>query len=445
MAGAASISGLASGLDTATIIEQLMSLEAVSQNRLKTRVTTEQRAVSSMQTLNALVSSLASRAGDLLKPGAWTPLKVTSGNAGVTVTTTSGAAPGAFSVRVDRTALSHRLEHATATGLTTADAVPTTVRLDRLDGTAPLDLTTDGTLQGLVTALNDPANATGVRATAVRVGTDSYRLMVESTTTGAATDFTLTDAADGSAVLGGAVVRAGQDAQVTLGDSIVATSATNTFTDLVPGATLTLAAGATGTAEISMTRDDTAVQAAVKGLVDAVNGVLTEIDTLTKTDPTAGTKGALAGDAGIRSLRGQLLQTVFPGDDTSLADLGVQTDRSGKLVFDATAFKDAYLADPEGTAARLSAAETGFAARVKEMADTASNKTDGTITTAITSRNDAIKRLNADVDAWDIRLELRRTALTRQFTALETALSQMNSQSSWLAGQISGLTAGQGS
>ena len=29
--------------------------------------------------------------------------------------------------------------------------------------------------------------------------------------------------------------------------------------------------------------------------------------------------------------------------------------------------------------------------------------------------------------------------LTRQFTALETALSQMNSQSSWLAGQISSL------
>jgi flagellar hook-associated protein 2 len=38
-----------------------------------------------------------------------------------------------------------------------------------------------------------------------------------------------------------------------------------------------------------------------------------------------------------------------------------------------------------------------------------------------------------------MRLELRRTTLTRQFTALETALSRMNSQSSWLAGQISSL------
>ena len=444
MSPSASISGLASGLDTATIIDQLMSLEAASQNRLKTRVSTEQRAVTSMQTLNSLVAGLASKAADLLKPATWTPLTVASSNDGVSVTTTA-AAPGAFSVRVDRTALSHRLEHASATGLTTAGAVPTTVRLDRLDGSPPLDLTTDGTLEGLVTALNDPANETGVRATAVRVGTGSYRLMVESSTTGAATDFTLTDASDGSALLGGAAVRAGRDAQVTLGDSIVATSATNTFTDLLPGATVTLAAGAAGTADISMTRNDTAVQTVVKGFVDAVNGVLTELDSLTRTNPAAGTRGMLAGDTGLRSLRGQLLQAVFPGDGTSLADLGIQTDRSGKLVLDEAALSEAYLADADGVTARLGGDPTGFAARVRTVADAASNKTDGTITTSITSRNAAIRRLNDDVDAWDIRLELRRTALTRQFTALETALSQMNSQSSWLAGQISSLTAGQGS
>ena len=32
------------------------------------------------------------------------------------------------------------------------------------------------------------------------------------------------------------------------------------------------------------------------------------------------------------------------------------------------------------------------------------------------------------------------TTLTRQFTALETALSQMNSQSSWLSSQLASLS-----
>ena len=40
---AGSISGLASGLDTATIVSQLMQLEAIPQERIKLRVGAEQR------------------------------------------------------------------------------------------------------------------------------------------------------------------------------------------------------------------------------------------------------------------------------------------------------------------------------------------------------------------------------------------------------------------
>lgn len=438
----ASISGLASGLDTATIINQLMSLEAMPQSRLKTRVSAEQRTVTAMQTLNSLVAGLATKAEALAKSAAWSPLKATSSNDQVSVATGTGAAPSTFSLRVDQTALSHRLELATATDLTTAGTVPTTVRIDRLDGTAPQDLATDGTLQGLVTAINDPANATGLRATTVKVGDGSYRLLVEATSTGAASDFTLTDPADGTTPLGGATVRAGRDAQVTLGDSIVATSTTNTFADLVPGVSITLSSTATGTADIAVTQDTDAVVANVKGLVETINRVLTELDSLTVADPAAGSKGLLAGDAGARALRGRILDTVFPTDGTSLAGLGIQTDRAGKLVLDEAAFTEAYLADPAAVTARLSA-ENGFATRVHTVAETASDKSDGSLTTAITGRTASIQRLEDAIEGWDTRLELRRSALSRQFTALETALSRMNSQSSWLAGQISSLpTAG---
>jgi flagellar hook-associated protein 2 len=438
----ASISGLGSGLDTASIIEQFMQLEAASQTRLKTRQTAEKSVLSALQSLNTKVAALGTRASDLLKPGAFNAVTATSTEAKVAVNATTTAAPGSFSVRVDQTAASHRLEHATAVGTSTAGTVPTTVRLDRLDGTAPVDLTTDGTLGGLVAAINDPANATGLRATAVRVGTDQFRLVVESAATGAAGDFTLTDATDGSAILGGATVRQGRDAQVTVGDSIVATSSSNTFADLVPGVTITLAAGAASgtTSEVVLARDPAATTTAVKGLVDAMNSLLADIDTQTKTSSTA--KGVLAGDAGVRSVRDGLLASVFPGDGTSLADLGIQTDRYGKLVLDEAAFKKAYEADPTAVQGRLTAPDTGFVARVKAAADSASDRATGTLTTAITGANAKISRLDDGIEAWDLRLELRRTALTRQFTALETALNQMSSQSSWLAGQLSSLSTG---
>lgn len=441
MASSASISGLGSGLDTASIIDQFMQLEATSQTRLKTRQTTEKTASSALQAINTKLAALATKAGDLLKPGAWNAVTATSSESKLAVTATSTAGPGAFSVRVEQTAATHRLELASTVGLTAAGTVPTSVRLDRLDGTTPVDLTSDGTLKGLVAAINDPANATGLRATAVKVGTDAYRLVVESATTGAAEDFTL-EGTDGSAVLGGATVRAGRDAKVTVGDTVVATSASNTFTDLVPGMSLTLAADTPvgTTSQVALNRDPAAATALLKGLVDAANAVLADIDTQAKVGTTG--KGPLAGDSNVRLVRDQLLGSVFPGDGTSLSDLGIQTDRYGKLVLNEASFTKAYAADPAAVQTRLTAPASGFVAKVQAAAKTASDSVNGTLTTAITGRNDSIKRLGDDIAAWDLRLELRRTALTRTFSALDTALNQMNTQSSWLAGQISSLPSG---
>lgn len=448
----ASIGGLASGLDTATIISQLMQLEAVPQSRLQKRVSTEERQVTSLTTLNSKFASLAAKALELAKPDGWSPLTATSSNAKVGVSTSATAGPASFSLTVTQTALTHRLEFASTVSLTAAGTVPTSVRLDRLDGTVPVDLTTDGTLQGLVTAINDPAKATGLHATAIKVGTDQYRLLVESTTTGAASDFSLKDAADGvTDILGGyaAGLRAGRDASVTLGTSITVTSATNTFADLVPGVTITLASDtpAGATTDIAVTRDTGKVTAAVKSLVDSINAATADIDSLTAYDATTKASGILSGESSLRGLRSELLNSIYPADGTSLASLGIQVDRTGKLVFDEAKFKAAYAADPTGTAARftdatpldLTDAPTGFADRVRKVADGASNTVNGTLTLAITGRNNGIKRLKDSIEQWDTRLELRRTALTRQFTALETAMGQMTSQSNWLAGQIGSL------
>lgn len=449
----ASIGGLASGLDTASIISQLMQLEAVPQTRLRSRVSTEERQVTSLTTLNSKLASLATRAKELAATTGWSPLKATSTSDKLTVTTGAGAGPGSFSLRVESTALAHRLEFAATAGLTTAGTVPANVRLDRLDGTPTVDLATGGTLQGLVTAINDPANATGLRATAVKVGTDQYRLLVESTATGTASDFSLKDAADGTTdLLGGyaAGERAGVDAKVTLGTSIVVESPTNTFTDLVPGVTVTLAAGtpAATTSDIAVTRDTGKIAGDVKAFVDSINAALADIDSLTAYNATTKASGILAGDSAVRSLRGSLLDSIYPTDGTSLASLGIEVDRTGRLVFDQAEFTKAYDADPAAVAAQFTTtgtgAGTGFAARVQTVADGASNSTNGTLTLAITGRNDGIERLKDSIDQWDVRLELRRTALTRQFTALETALSRMNSQSTWLAGQIGSLPTSSG-
>src|SRR5689334_14874888 len=116
MASGASISGLGSGLDTASIVDQFMQLEAAPQTRRESRQTAEKSVVSVLQSLNAKLASLATRAGDLANATAWNSITATSSESKVAVSASSTAAPGGFSVRVEQTAASHRLELASATG-----------------------------------------------------------------------------------------------------------------------------------------------------------------------------------------------------------------------------------------------------------------------------------------------------------------------------------------
>ena len=438
-----SISGLASGLDTATIITQLMQLEAIPQSRLNTQQSSQNTALSALQTLNTDLVLLSDKATALAKPASWQTLKATT--SGTDVSATLGANPTAtrLDVKVEALAVNHQLAFADPAALT--DTVATgTVKLTAPDGALHVLATGGGSLSEVVSAINAATADTGVSATAVRVDSGSYRLLVQSTTTGLDTKFTLTDG-DGTDLLGGAAVRDGADARISLGLGITATSSSNTFTDLVPGLTLTLSSSAklNDTTTVTVAQDPSTAQASVKALVDQLNGLLTSIDAKTANGTAAGAKGVLAADATARGVRDKLVDTVFGTGTTSMAGIGIQTDRYGKLVYDEEKFKSAYAADPTGVAARFSIgatpAEDGWAARVAAVAKAASNTTTGTITTAINGRDTAIDRLTQGIENWDDRLTLRRETLERQYTALETALSTLNSQSSWLAGQIASL------
>ena len=434
---AGSISGLVSGLNTADIIDQLMQLEAAPQKRLETQQGTQKSVLTALQALNTDTSLLVGKAEALAKASTWQTFQGTSTSNAVAVSVSAGATAASFAVTVDRVAVPHQLGFGQPAALDDVVASPPVVRITSHDGTVHDIATGGGSLEEIVAAVNSSSSETGVRATAVRVADGEYQLMVQATQTGVAGRFTLT-LEDGSALLGGATVQQGEDAQISLGLGITAASPTNTFADLLPGVTITLGGGATAgtTSTVAITRDTTSVKSAVKALVEQVNGLLTTIDGKVKM--------AFAGEAAARSLRDALSDTVFPGGTVSMSTYGIQTDRYGKLVFDESKFDASYAADPAATAAMFTsagdAAEDGWAARVVKVAKAASDSTDGYVTSAIQGRTATIDRLQDSIDAWDLRLELRRTTLTRQYTALETALSGLKSQGDWLAGQIATLS-----
>ena len=359
----ASISGLVSGLDTATIVSQLMQVEANPQTLLKTKVSSEKSALSSLQSLNAKLLTIATRATDLAKVTAWSPFTAVSSHDSVSARVLPDGTPGSVSFTVRATATASRLTF-DRTELTSrvTDAASTKVRVDFADGSHKDLETGDGTLNGLVKAIN--AGSTGLRATTIDVGGGQHRVIIESTSTGSASGFSISTNTDDAATpdvvetaaltLSSASV-VGADAKIEV-DQDVITSSTNTFAGKISGLDITLSPSTPADTVVTVTvnRDTSAMTDSVKALVDAANAVLTDIGTLTAYKTSTSTGGVLAGDPTLRALREDLLSSVAAGvDGKSLADLGIEVDRYGKITFDAEAFKAAYTADPSGTAGRF--------------------------------------------------------------------------------------------
>lgn len=423
-----SIGGLVSGLDTSTIISQLMQIEALPQAALKSRVTATNAQVGSLQSVNTRLQAVLTSLDSLAKGTTWTATTATSSSTSATATTSATAIPG--NVRFDVTAV--------ASSAFTASAV-----VDADDRLAPagssITITKGGTstavqlgeatdVVSVAAAIN--AAGAGVRATALKVADGQYRLQVTSTTTGAAQGFTV----DGLVGYDD-IRRAGTDAVIDLGAGLTLTSADGSFVDVLPGTTVKVTALATGV-EVGVKRDDAVASNATKGLVDGLNTLLQDIKSHTRTkvagDSTS-TAGPLVGDGLLRSLSQRLLSSAS-GGASGTAPVGVQTTRDGQLSFDAKVFADKLAADPAAARAMV----TDLATRLREVVGGATGP-DGTVTTAITRRQDAAKDLGVQVDAWDVRLASRRSGLERQYAALETALQGLQSQSSWLSSQLGSL------
>lgn len=462
----ATIDGLSSGLDTTSIINSLMQLERIPQQRLQTKQAAVESSLASLRTLATKFLSTMTAAEKLgaslpgapvanpPKPSDWQLTTATSSDktrAAASAVTGAPAGSLTFNVAQLATAASHL---STGTWAATTDAVAT----DPVTGTAHTSLqlskgggapvtvdTGDGSLAATVAAINKAG--AGVTASAVQVQPGEYRLQLSSTTTGAASTVSLTTP-DGTPV-GLSDVVTGRDAQIVLG-GVTITRPSNTMTDLLEGVTLTLskadAKDANGAfvdppVTVTVKRDDEGVASRVQALVDAVNAARGEAKSLTALDPVTKAKGRLYGDSTTRGLVDLVRTTVSQGTAEQSA-VGVTVSRDGTVVLDKAKLLAALAADPAAVEAALG--KDGLAGRLHALSDTASRVETavggaGLITSAIKGRESQIASLKTNIASWDSRLSLKQITLERQYTALETALGKAKSQGQWLSGQLANL------
>lgn len=340
------ISGAASGLDTQSIIDSLVKVQANQQTLLKTRQSTYQKTADAYKTLMTSLTSLSDQAKSLANTSAWKGLAATSTSTSVTATAT-GTSTGSLAFDVTAVAARHALVSAEGVGTTTSVVASGPLTLTKSDGTTTSIDVGSGSLDDVVAGIN--AAKAGITASAVQTSPGQYRLQVTSTTYGEASQFTL-GGLDGFSAMN--TLATGADAKIHVGDALTGydiTSSTNTFKDVVPGLSFTVSKLETGVT-VSSAADGSAVATDVQALVDAANKVLADIATKTTWDSQNKTGGPLTGESAVRNLTQSILSTVG-----GAGAAGVSLTRDGKLAFDKQAFVDAFAADPKAVAAQFGA------------------------------------------------------------------------------------------
>lgn len=386
MPSVSSVSGLASGVDSAGIVDQLMAIEGRKVTLLQDKQANELAKQREMNVLGTSLSSLRSMALDLadqtnflVNQSTLSSNTATTADSLLTVTPSSTAVRGTHTIIVTALAAAEKLGSSSAvmdsTGaVITSDTVALgyTASSFTVQGKATsaqaVNVTSTDTLRDIrdkINQLNTGADATGVTASILKVGTSDYRLILTADDTGLTNGLvnlasTALDAAGNLANLQlGAVaetngrqsLQSAANASLTV-DSIAITRESNAITDAIAGYTLDLKnADATTTITVNTATDQAAVKAKIQEFVDSYNGVMDFINAQMKFNVDTKSSGTLAGESILRSIQSQLssrLLTAVPGlasDRNSLALIGVEPDSKGHLGINATTLDNLLATD----------------------------------------------------------------------------------------------------
>ena len=357
-----------SGLNLAELANSLVDAETLPKISAAQSTREEaELAISAYGTLRSSYQSLDSTLGSLAGAEVLQATS-TSSNVGLTVTDRTTLAEGTTTIEVSQIAQRQVLEF---TGFSSADdtigtgslTIDIGVWFGDTDFAANPDFASETINIGDGATLSELAEALtsldGVTARVLDRGDGTFTLgVVSELGAGQAIRLTATEtttpglaAFDNTATNATVQVQAAQDAMVTV-DGITVFRSSNSIDDIVPGATLTLTGPTETAATVSVARDMELAYAVLQDFVGSLNTTIQSLKDITNAGLEGDDRGALAGDRTAVRLMTDLMNTISAplsghGDrNLYLADLGVATERDGKLSMNRMVFERAFNNDP---------------------------------------------------------------------------------------------------
>lgn len=431
-----SFSGLATGLDTGSIISQLVELKRFPIYRLEKNVQGFQNQISALGTLKSKLIAMQEAAHSLDTANEFSSLAATSGDEDfLTVTADSDAAPGSYVIEIQSLATAQKEVSQGYDSL--SDSVGSGMMSFTVGGESiDLNLTGFNSLESLKNEINE--NVAGVSASIIFDGSETggYHLVLSSTETGADGAFSV----DMSAMSGGITPlltnnEVAADA-VLLVDGITV-NAGNSASDIISGLTLDLHDAEEGKKiQVDISVDTEGIAEKVKAFVDARNDLFAYIE------EQKGAGGALYGNPSVRTV-GNRIDNIFSsrleggmGDYTLFSQIGITRGEGRQLDWNEDDFVTA-LKDDFGSVRDLFIERDGNLGKtylIDQAVEDMTDKLDGIFKISTDALNTKIDYAERGIERYERSVESYQLTLERKFTAMEMMVSQLQAQGSYLSG-----------
>jgi flagellar hook-associated protein 2 len=202
-------------------------------------------------------------------------------------------------------------------------------------------------------------------------------------------------------------------------------------TDVIDGVTLNLTG--TGTATVDSQRDLTSLRTSLDEFVTKYNSMVNTMNGLGDVE--------LSGDQLPRGVETRMRESFFSpvdlgnGDSTTALDLGFTFDRFGELSIDSSKYESALEDGVERFVQAFANNDTGISDVFSTLIDEYT-QAGGIIDTREDGVDTRRSSIDTQIDRLEYRIEKINARLRRQFTAMDLAVTNLQSTSGFLAARL---------
>ena len=454
-----SVDGIVSGLNTSAIIKAMVDAESIPKQLLESKISYDKSRLDKIAGIKSRLQTVSDKLASMSTSAKFAAKSLTnSDDTQFTAEVSDSDALVAGSLAIQVTSLAKAPIFRSA-GYASSTAAVSEGVYDVIIGSTTAHVTissTNATISGLASEI-DAMDGVGARVVdrGPSYSSDRYQILVTGDEPGADNTVTIANPAAGTSNPDwSTILQSASNATLAIGGGaspITISSASNTVANAIPGVTLTLKDVGSSASTVTVAVDTSQIEQNVNDFIDAYNAVIKYYNANNTYDSTTGAKGGLFGEGSVRqvmmSLGNKLSGSyVTGGSFGSFSMIGIQTNKDGTIELNTDSTKGQTLsgaltnnfADVQKlftagwTTDSITNDDGPGRALAAAIDDLFVDSTNGILTTASSSLEAKISDEEDRVDVWTTRLADYETQLRKQYTALETALSQIKSNMSYI-------------